>query len=85
MKVACEVIEPLMKKDERKNVRKHYVYGYQGLCDLLSVGKTTVYKLLKSGAITPAIYQRGKILVVDSDMALELLDRGKKNNKKKRR
>lgn len=70
--------------DPKKEVKKHYVYGYQGLCDFLKIGKTSVYKLLKSGVIDAAVTQKGKILIVDSDMVLDLLKVHKKNRRIKR-
>lgn len=70
--------------DPSKEVKKHYVYGYQGLMDLLSIGKTTAYNILKSGAIDSAVIQRGKLIIIDSDLAMELLRLQKKKQRKRK-
>ena len=53
--------------------KKHYVYGYQGLRELLGVTDTAVWRLLKSGVIDAAVSKHGKIIVTDADLALDLL------------
>lgn len=55
-------------------VRKHYVYGLKGLCSLLGCSISTAARIKKSGAIDAAISQRGKIIVIDSDLALDILN-----------
>ena len=57
-----------------KNVKKHYVYGLQGLSDLLGCSLSTSARVKKSGAIDAAISQQGKIIVIDADLALDLLN-----------
>lgn len=54
-------------------VNKHYVYGLQGLADLLGVAKTTACRIKASGVLDAAISQRGKVIVVDADLAIDLL------------
>lgn len=61
-----------------KNVKKHYVYGLQGLSDLLGCSLSTSARVKKSGAIDAAISQQGKIIVIDADLALDLLNVQKK-------
>lgn len=55
-------------------VTKHYVYGYAGLCKLLGCSKTTAVNIKKSGVLDPAISQHGKIIVIDADLALSLIN-----------
>ena len=58
--------------------KKHYVYGRQGLADLLGCSIATVSRIKKSGVLDPAISQKGRIFVTDADLALDLLRVGKK-------
>ena len=55
-------------------VKKHLVYGLQGLCDLLGCSMSTAARIKKSGVIDAAISQAGKIIVIDADLALDLLN-----------
>ena len=54
-------------------VKKHYVYGLQGICDLFKCSTATAARIKKSGAIDEAISQLGNTIVVDADLALDLL------------
>ena len=61
--------------------KKHFVYGLAGLSKLLGCSISTAARIKKSGVIDAAISQHGKIIVVDADLALELLNVQKKRNK----
>jgi hypothetical protein len=65
--------------DEGVKVKKHFVYGLQGLCDLLRCSKATASRIKRSGVIDAAISQVGKIIVVDADLALDLIKPNKRN------
>ena len=65
--------------DEGVKIKKHYVYGLQGLCDLLGCSTATASRIKKSGIIDAAISQVGKIIVVDADLALDLIKTSKRN------
>lgn len=54
-------------------IKKHLVYGLTGLANLLGVCKATASNIKRSGILDPAISQRGKVIVVDADLALELM------------
>ena len=59
--------------NEGVKVKKHYVYGLQGLCNLLGCSTATASRIKKSGVIDEAISQTGNTIVVDADLALDLL------------
>ena len=61
--------------------QKHFVYGLKGLCCLLGCSLSTAARIKSSGTIDAAISQQGKIIVIDADLALELLNVQKKRNK----
>lgn len=58
---------------QRGQVKKHYVYGLKGLCSLLGCSVSTAARIKKSGVIDAAISQVGKLIVVDADLAIDLL------------
>ena len=64
--------------------KKHFVYGLAGLSKLLGCSTSTAARIKKSGVIDAAISQHGKIIVVDADLALELLNVQKMRHKKVR-
>ena len=72
------------ENDEGVKVKKHYVYGMQGICDLFGCSSATASRIKKSGAIDPAISQIGNTIVVDADLALDLL-RVKKRTSNRRK
>lgn len=64
---------------------KHYVYGLQGLAQILSCSISTANRIKQSGVLDPAISQVNRLLVVDADHALDLLKVDTKWRKKSRR
>lgn len=59
--------------DKPPEVKRHLVYGLAGLAKLLGVCKSTASKIKSSGILDPAISQHGKVIVIDADLALELM------------
>lgn len=58
--------KPLIEQSDK------YVYHISGIAKLLGVSKTMVHKYRKQGWINPAISQRGRKIVCDAPLALEL-------------
>lgn len=50
---------------------KRYVYGLRGIRDLFNVSHTTAQKY-KDSFLKPAVTQRGRKIIVDAEMAIEL-------------
>ena len=71
-----ELITSLISKIKQIE-EKRYVYGLQGLADLLHCTKRYASKIKSSGILYEAIKQRGRTIVIDHDLALELF--GKQN------
>lgn len=67
---------------EGVKVKKHYVYGLQGICDLLGCSTSTATRIKRSGVIDAAISQHGNTIIVDADLAIDLL-KVKKNIRKR--
>lgn len=70
-----ELITSLISKIKQIE-EKRYVYGLQGLADLHCT-KRHASKIKSSGILDEAIKQRGRTIVIDHDLALELF--GKQN------
>lgn len=70
-------------KDGRGNTNpsseKRYVYGLFGISKLFGCSQATAQRIKSSGVIDAAISQNGKIIVVDADLALDLLRVSNKN------
>ena len=52
---------------------KKYVYGLKGIQQLFNCSKSTAYNIKRSGRIDEAISQIGNTIIVDAELALELL------------
>ncbi len=52
--------------------QKRLVYGIDGIADLFGVSRTSANAIKKSGVIDRAIKQRGRTIITDADLALEL-------------
>lgn len=81
-----EMLTPMgdIPEEPQKDVKKHLVYGLAGLAKLLGVCKSTASKIKQSGILDPAISQHKKVIVIDADLALELM-KARKNALSRRR
>lgn len=68
---------------EQTNDNKRYVYGLAGLARLLNCSIVTANRIKKSGVINKAISQVGRKIIIDADLALELLNSSRKSNSRK--
>lgn len=59
---------------------QRYVYGIQGLQELFHCCHTTACQIKKSGIIDAAITQIRRKIVIDADLALELIRRHRIQN-----
>lgn len=53
--------------------RKQYYHGIDGLCELLGCGRTKASEIKSSGVIDEAITQIDKLIIIDGELALNLL------------
>lgn len=61
------------REDEHVDHPHRYVYGIAGLRDLLGCSESTANRIKRTGVLNPAISQHGKTIVIDADLALDLL------------
>lgn len=64
--------------NERKEVNleiafKKYVYGIRGIAKLMNCSISSANRLKKSGVIDKAIIQNGRKIIIDSQLALDLM------------
>ena len=60
-----------------QQARKTYAYGIKGIAKIFGVSRNTAGLIKSSGVIDKAIYQRGNIIVIDVERALELFNESK--------
>ncbi|MCQ2147518.1 MAG: DUF3853 family protein [Bacteroidales bacterium] len=65
---AVQLIKQRLDKPEKK-----YVHGIQGLQDLFHCSKPTALRIKRSGKIDAAIAQFERTIVIDSELAVQLL------------
>lgn len=68
-----EMVAQLVSGIEEAPEKRRLVYGLAGLSQLLGCSISTAARIKKSGVLAPAIHQTGKIIVVDADLALDLM------------
>lgn len=61
------------QQTELRDSNKKYVYGISGIQSLLNCSESSAKRLKKSGIIDDAIIQNGRKIIVDVELALELL------------
>lgn len=71
------IAAPQAVQDELVVYDKNVVHGIDGVAALLGVSKTMVHKYRQQGWIEPAIQQRGRKIVCDAKLALELFGKRK--------
>lgn len=62
---SCVEVKPISQK--------RYVQGYQGIATLFGCSKSTAQRIKKSGIIDDAITQVNRKILVDADLALQLV------------
>lgn len=58
-----------------------YVHGLEGLAKLLGISKRHAQRIKSTGCLDKAIIQRGRTIIVNSRLALQLFDATTKNNR----
>lgn len=65
--------------------KRWLVYGIEGLCDLLQCSKATAHRIKNSGVIKDAITQTGRKIIIDAQLALELIQSSKKGGRRSKK
>lgn len=72
-----EEIDSAPKTKGTETLRKNYVYGLRGIQRLFGVSHKTA-QYYKDHVIRDAVYQNGRNIVVDADLAMELFSQKRK-------
>lgn len=67
------LMESFTSVDAEPFSQKRYVQGYQGIASLFGCSKSTAQRIKKSGIIDEAITQVNRKILVDADLALQLV------------
>ena len=59
------------------NSSKKYVYGIRGIANLFGCSISSANRIKKSGIIDKAIIQNGRKIILDSELALNLIKNSK--------
>lgn len=68
--------------DSQEKQKKQYLYGIAGIAQLFNCSTTTANRIKKSGVIDKAITQIGKKIIVDAELALQLIENQKERRAK---
>ncbi len=76
-----EALKPLLGNDANSHTgtkasNKKYVYGVRGLAKLLNCSVATAQRRISSGSLDNCIIRSGRIIVIDSEAALDVLKGG---------
>lgn len=71
------------QQTELRDSNKKYVYGISGIQSLLNCSESSAKRLKKSGIIDDAIIQNGRKIIVDVELALELLKKNQNIGRKR--
>ena len=72
-KTFMESFMPNILMTLQQTPKKHYVYGIGGLAELIGKSKATAQRLKSSGIIDDAVIQNGNTIMIDADLALQLI------------
>lgn len=73
--VLYSVMQRLSNKEEESTTKRNLVYGIAGIAQLFNCSMTTANRIKASGKIDKAISQTGRMITVDADLALRLMQK----------
>lgn len=68
------VAESIRRHQPQGNPRR-LTYGIKGIANLFGVSERQARNIKASGVIAPAIHQKGRTIITDTELALELYGR----------
>jgi len=73
-----ETLKEIQQQPVIQQPEKRFVYGLKGIAQIFGCSRTTASEIKKSGLIDEAITQFGRTIVVDAELALQLVKSRKK-------
>lgn len=71
------VAESIARHNAPQNAQKWLVYGIKGIADLFGVSERQARNIKSSGIISQAINQKGRTIITDAELALQLYSRNR--------
>lgn len=71
--VLYSVMQRLSNKEGERTAKRNLVYGIAGIAQLFNCSMTTANRIKASGKIDKAISQTGRMITVDADLAIQLM------------
>lgn len=68
-------VKPTSNEQSEQPREKHYLYGIKQLANFLNVCYVTAWKL-KETTLRSAVYQQGRVIVIDADEVLKIMGNG---------
>jgi hypothetical protein len=75
-------LQPKTEPFQQSCTDKNFVYGLQGLADLLGCSKQHAWFIKSTGVFDNAIIQRGRKIIINKEKVFEILEQKMKKNKK---
>ena len=76
-----ELIDNQLNKtndNDQKKTEKQYLYGIAGISKLFNCSLATANRIKRSGVIDKAIRQVGKKIIIDAELAMQLINEGRR-------
>lgn len=72
-----KLLNDFLESDLTTKSEKRYVYGLKGLAKVLDVSKSKAMNIKSSGILDEAIYQNGRLIKIDAELAIDLFYKNK--------
>ena len=76
----AEAPQPKVHPDNGKE--REYLYGVDGICQLLGCSKSTANRVKSRGYLKDAITQIGRKIIIDVELAMEYIRKAKERGEK---
>ncbi|SDE00570.1 DUF3853 family protein [Riemerella columbipharyngis] len=77
LEMTKEVTKSVLSESEANKSEKTYLYGLAGLSKLLGCSISTASRIKKEGIFDEAIFQQGKLIIIDKEKFIELMKQKK--------
>ena len=68
-------VQATLQVSQAKEYDENFAYGLSGLARLLGCSKQTAFNIKKSGKLAGAITQIGKLIIIDKQKALSIINK----------
>lgn len=72
---------PQNNEQPESGKQRRYLYGIEGICQLLGCSKATAHRVKNKGVLKEAITQIGRKIIIDMEIAMECIRATKKGGR----